>query len=396
MTRRALPGMAVACVLLGTSALPARAQSRPFAGYLQTVPLASGPTPLTGEGVGVFNRFRISAEPVLGDVSVNVAYEHLATVQQEDTLSGLGLGNAPGGAEWLDLQWTIAETEHAVWRHRFDRLAIGWAPSEAVELSAGRQVVSWGTTLFLTPADPFAPFDPADPFREFRAGVDAARVRVFPGPLSEIDVVVRATKTSVGEAVAALARGLTTWRNWELSGWGGSLYGEAAGAVGAAGSLGRWAVRGEAVLRERGDQVVVRGTIGLDRQFQAGGRDVFVVFEYQRDGLGAASPDEYPAVVQSETFARGEHQVLGRDETVVQASYQVHPLWSLAGLWLWNLNDRSALVAPSVAYSASDEASISGGVFFGIGDDRVTGARPLPSEYGLAGTTAYVSLSWFF
>jgi hypothetical protein len=142
--------------------------------------------------------------------------------------------------------------------------------------------------------------------------------------------------------------------------------------------------------------MVFRGTIGIDRQLQVRGRDLFLVAEYQRDGLGASTPDGYLSLVQSETFARGEHQVLGRDETVVQASYQVHPLWSLAGLWLWNLNDGSALVAPSVAYAAGNEASISGGVFFGVGDDRITDARPLPSEYGLAGTTAYVSLSWFF
>lgn len=394
--RRALPGLAAALALLGASAPPARAQSRPLTGYLQAVPLVSGPTPSTGAAVGAFNRFRISTGPVLGDVSFNVAYEQVATIQQENTLSGLGLGTVPGGAEWLDLQWTIVDRGHALWRHRFDRLAIGWAPSGSVELSAGRQVVSWGTTLFLTPADPFAPFDPADPFREFRAGVDAARVRISPGPLSEIDVVVRATKTAAGEKLAALARGLATWRRWEISGWGGSLYGEAAGAVGATGVLGRWAVRGEAVVRERGGEAVFRGTIGLDRQLQIHGRDLFLVVEYQRDGLGASSPDGYLSLVQSETFARGEHQVLGRDETVAQASYQVHPLWRLAGLWLWNLNDRSALVAPSVAYAASNEASISGGVFVGIGADRVTGARPLPSEYGLAGTTAYVSFSWFF
>ena len=93
---------------------------------------------------------------------------------------------------------------------------------------------------------------------------------------------------------------------------------------------------------------------------------------------------------------RDTRQVLGRDETVVQASYQLHPLWSLCGLWLWNLNDRSALVSPSFAYSAGDEASISGGVFIGTGDDEVTLTRALPSEYGFAGTTAFMSLSWFF
>ena len=47
------------------------------------------------------------------------------------------------------------------------------------DLIVGRQPVSWATTLFLTPADPFSPFDPADPFREYRGGVDAARLRVY-------------------------------------------------------------------------------------------------------------------------------------------------------------------------------------------------------------------------
>jgi hypothetical protein len=71
-------------------------------------------------------------------------------------------------------------------------------------------------------------------------------------------------------------------------------------------------------------------------------------------------------------------------------------LGNLAGLWIWNLNDRSALIAPSFAYSLSDDSSITGGFFLGIGDDEVTLARLVPSEYGLAGTSAFVSLSWFF
>ena len=81
---------------------------------------------------------------------------------------------------------------------------------------------------------------------------------------------------------------------------------------------------------------------------------------------------------------------------MVQASYQLHPLWGLDGVWIWNLNDRSALISPSLAHSLSDDASLTGGVFISIGDDEVTATRPVPSEYGLAGTTAFASLSWFF
>jgi hypothetical protein len=387
---------AVVVIVLVLSGTAAYAQTPLLTGYLQTVPLASSATDLTESNVNHFNRFRISSEPVFGPVRIEAAYEHVLTLRQRETPLGLGVGAVPGGGEWLDLQWTIAEEEHVLWQHRFDRLHVGWAPADNLELTAGRQAVSWGTTLFLTPSDPFSPFNPADPFRQFRAGIDAARVRMYPSTLSEIDIVVRPSDSEVGEELTALARGLTTWRNWELSGWGGSLYGDTAGAFGVTGALGTWALRGEAVVRSHRNDVVFRGTVGVDRQVQLRGRDLFVIIEYQRDNLGGTSPEEYLEILMSETFKRGEHQVFGRDETVLQASYQLHPLWSLSGLWLWNLNDRSALISPSVAYSAGDETTISGGVFLGFGASASTPERPLPSEFGLAGTTGYVSLSWFF
>ena len=122
------------------------------------------------------------------------------------------------------------------------------------------------TTLFLTPSDPFSPFDPTDPFREFRGGVDALRQRVYPGPLSEVDVVVRPTSTVAGDELTALGRGLATIRG-ELSGWAGVLYDEAAGAFGASGSLGSWALRGEGTLRDGAGDLVFRGSVGIDRRF---------------------------------------------------------------------------------------------------------------------------------
>ena len=231
----------------------------------------------------------------------------------------------------------------------------------------------------------------------YRAGVDAFRVRVYPGPLSEIDVVVRPTDTDVGEEVTALGRGLTTVKNWELSGWGGSLYGDVAGAFGAAGGLGAWAIRAEAVIRQIDETIVGRGTIGVDRAFfLADGRAISVAWEYQRDGLGATSPGDYLSILQSREFRRGEHQVFGRDETMVSGSIQLSPLWTAGNFVLWNLNDGSVLVAPNLAYSAGDNTAVAGGLYFGFGDTEVSEARPLPSEYGLAGITGFMQVSWFF
>ena len=383
-------------VLLLVAGRAVEAQPGPITAYVQTVPLWSDATPLTDGDLRTFNRIRLTIDQPVGPVSIVAAYEHVATFRRGSVAPGIGVGAVPGGGEALKLQWTVAAGDHVLWQHRFDRLQVGWSPVAGMEFTGGRQAVSWGTTLLLTPADPFVPFNPADPFREFRAGVDAARLRLYPGPLSELDVVVRPTDTAVGRELTALGRGLTTWRSWELSGWGGTLYGDAAGAFGAAGSVGPWAVRGEAVIREQEDGAAFRGTVGVDRLTQVSARDLYIVVEYQHDGFGAASVDQYPAVLQSDPFSRGELQILGRDETVVQASYQLHPLWSFAGVWLWNLHDRSALISPSFAYSLSDESSITGGVFLGIGDDEVTATRLVPSEYGPAGTTAFVSLSWFF
>ena len=395
---RGLLAAAAVLAVAGAGPGPARAQPSWLTGYLQTVPLFAGATPVTNASASGFNRLRLTTEPVFGPFAVEIAWDHALTVRQDDTDFSLlgGLGGVPGGGEWLELQWSAVDRDHFQWRHRLDRLNVAWQPNDVVELSVGRQAVSWGTTLFLTPADPFIPFSPADPFRVYRGGVDAARARIYPSPLSEIDLVVRPSRTPVGDETTALARGLTTWRNWEVSGWGGTLYGDAAGAVGAAGGLGAWAVRFEAVVRDFRGDVTGRGTIGLDRRLSVYGRDMGLVVEYQRDGLGAAAPEDFLRIFQSPEFLRAEYQVYGRDEAAVQASYQIHPLLSVAGLWLWNLNDRSAIVAPSFSYSASDETSIAGGVFFGTGADTVTSSQLPRSEYGLLSAVGYVSLTWFF
>ncbi len=375
------------------------AQPSWLSGYILTAPLFSGATKLAPSAASNFSRFRLSVEPSAGPLTLEVAYEHALSFRQFDVTPGFGLGGVQGGAEWWELQGTITSSgqEHIVWHHRFDRLNLGISASDAVDIRIGRQTVSWGTTNFLSPADPFVPFIPTDPFRVYRAGVDAFRVRVSPGPLSEIDVVLRPTDTDVGEEVTALGRGLTTVKNWELSGWGGSLYGDVAGAFGAAGGIGPWAIRAEAVVREIDQTVVGRGAIGVDRAFfLADGRAVTVAWEYQRDGLGATSPDEYLSILQSREFRRGEHQVFGRDEMMFSGALQLSPLWTASTLVLWNLNDESVLIAPNVAYSAGDNTAVAAGLYFGVGDTEITEAHPLPSEYGLAGVTGFMSVSWFY
>ncbi|NIR46378.1 MAG: hypothetical protein GWN99_18205 [Gemmatimonadetes bacterium] len=393
---RRAAAFALFVVLGGARAL--HAQLPEIRGYYLNVPTWSDSTAFATGGFGDLNRLRLMTGIRHADFALDVAYEQLLGLTQRAGGNPVAVfgGVVPGGGEWLPLEWTIESSDHVSWRHRFDRVSLSWTPGRTARAVAGRQAISWATTLYLTPADPFVPFDPSDPFREYRAGVDAIRLQLFPGPLSDIDLVVRVAEYSIGRTVTALARGRTVWRSWELSGWLGVLHDEAALAVGATGALGGVAVRGEAELRESGDDLVFRGTVGLDGRAQAFDRDLYYVFEYQRDGFGAAGPEELTRVVASDAFARGELQVLGRDELMAQGSYQLHPLWTLTLLALTNLDDPSLLLTPGVSHSLTDELTASGGLFLGFGADTPTRDVPLPSEYGLVPAFVYLSVTVFF
>jgi hypothetical protein len=394
--RRALAALILFSTLLGA---PAGAQLPWLRNYYLHVGLWSEANTFTPGGLGDLQRLRFMIDRRVGPFAAELAYEHLFTYRQR---AGAGVGGilaagvAPGGGEWIDLQWTIATGEHAEWRHRFDRLSVRFAPGDVFDVTLGRQTVSWATTLLLTPADPFAPFDPADPFREYRAGVDAIRLRAFPSPLGEIELVVRPSDTQLGETLTLAARGLGVVGGWELSGWAGVLHDHAAMAFGATTELGKLAIRFEGQLRDGDGDLVARGTIGLDTRFDLFDRDLYVAFEFQRDEFGAGGADELDEVVFSDAFARGELQVLGRDVVAAQATYQLHPLVTTNLLVLVNGNDPSALMAPAVTYSVSNEVTAGAGFFLGIGQGNVTPERPVPSEFGLVPTFVYASLSVFF
>jgi len=400
-----LPYLVLAVALLEVPA--SYAQIPTVRGYYLNVPLWSDSTPLGVGGLGNLQRLRLMTTPRLGSVELEIAYEHLLSYSERVASQPAGAilgGLTPGGGEYWSLQWTIEESDHWLWRHRFDRLYVKVAPDDALEVGFGRQTISWATTLFLTPADPFTPFDPADPFREYRAGVDALRIQVYPGPLSDLDFVVRPLEGPAGQTITLLTRGRSVWRSWEISVWAGVLHNGPAGALGFSGAVGTTALRGELSLRED-DDLVLRGTLGIDRRYSLFDRDLYLVLEYQHDDFGASNASDLLNVVLSDPFARGEMQVLGQDELAGQASYQVHPLLSASLLTLWNLSDTSALLAPTAAYSISNETILQAGAYLGLGKDLTEPPGPippaappaaLPSEYGITPTTVWLSVTAFF
>ena len=130
-----LLGLGLGLVLLLVAGRSVEAQPGPITGYVQTVPLWSDATALTDSDLKSFNRLRLSIDQPVGPVSIGAAYEHVVTNRLGSLVSGIGIGAVPSGGEALDLQWTIADDDHVLWQHRFDRLQVGWSPVAGMEFT---------------------------------------------------------------------------------------------------------------------------------------------------------------------------------------------------------------------------------------------------------------------
>ncbi|MDE2754525.1 MAG: hypothetical protein OXI83_18290 [Gemmatimonadota bacterium] len=404
---RRLPGARVlACATLlfqGLWPASGQGQGAGFSGSYLNVWTRVGNSVLSPASGSGFHRLRVMWAGDAGPAALDFAYEHTLSLREPGVLGAqfftAAAGTASGG-DWLELGGDLKTVDGIEWRHRFDRLSARFNLGDNADLVIGRQPVSWATTLFLTPSDPFSPFDPADPFREYRVGVDAARLRYYRGAFTQFEVVARPARAGLDGArtMTLLGRATTNRGGWDLGVWGGLVHDTFGAAASLSGSVGLWALRAEAAVRDFDDRLVARGTVGLDRTFPIAGRDLYVVIEYQRDELGAESPDDLVAAATSRAFTQGEMQVLGRDTGALQLSWQLHPLVSASTLFLGSLRDGSFMFGPGLSYSVTQGASFRIGAFTGVGEDATLagGILRFGSEYGSIPRFLYTSMNFFF
>ena len=391
--------IAAALLLLATT-LPSVAKGQlEVSAYVLGVGAYQGSSALGASGSTTLARTRLMPVLTSGGLTLDIAYEHV--LSQTPSSTGFSI-TAPGGSaartgDWLGLDWDLHSGSNTKWRHRLDRISLGFSGGP-LEVIIGRQAVSWATTLILTPADPFAPFNPSDPFLEYRGGIDALRVRVFTGPFSEIEAVVRPTETAFGTTVTALGRVQTSKGGWAFGTWAGMLHDQPAGALFTTGALKATAIRAELAIREHPNaEVTMRGAIGLDRFFTPGGKNLYFAVELQYDGFGAQNTSKLLETINSKPFIQGDMQTIGQWTVASQLSYQVHPLVGVSGLTLVNARDRSVLVSPGLNWSATSSLTVTAAAFRGLGAElALPGTLGLGSEYGFIPAIGYVSTSWFF
>ncbi len=92
-----------------------------------------------------------------------------------------------GNRAFFDWEWRPIDRERAVFAVVPDRLWIS-ASAGPLQATIGRQRVAWGTALVWNPVDLFNPSSPLDFDNEEKPGADAARVQLYLGPSSKLEL----------------------------------------------------------------------------------------------------------------------------------------------------------------------------------------------------------------
>ena len=130
-----------------------------------------------------------------------------------------------------------------------------------------------------------------------------------------------------------------------------------------AGDIGGAGIRGEALVSSdviNNAGYFIKWILGADYQFTD---KLYGLLEYYHNGQGSLDRNDY----DFNALEEGTILNLAKDYLVVSGSYQLSPLITLSLSSNSNFNDGSGYIAGTVAYSASDNTSLTFGSLYTYG-----------------------------
>lgn len=298
---------------------------------------------------------------------------------------------ATGGTRrLLELEAVVVDEADLRGILELDRLSVAWQRPD-FRLVAGRQAITWGVNVFWPVLDLFAPFPPERIDREYKPGVDALRLTVPFGGLSEVDLVGAVQGTSLRDdgSLGALAR--VHVGPADLGAMAGWFHGDVVVGGFVTADVRGTGLRAEVAFTDSGDAAdrardrasFWRATVGLDRQLTP---TLTLTAEAAWNGFGAGDADR---------LQRGEVTSLGRYYLGASLAWQAHPLVAITATVLANLDDGSLLLTPHLDWSLADNLGVTVGVVVGVGPGARADGTP-GSGYGAAADVAYVAVRAYF
>jgi len=268
-----------------------------------------------------------------------------------------------------------------------DRLGLRWS-NQNLDLTIGRQAINLATTFYFTPNDFFAPFAAQTFYRVYKPGVDALRVEIGLGELSQLSLISvlgyqKDTDSDTGWSNRPDGGRTSHLMQWSIANGtfestfllghvvdkniiGGALQGE----------LFEWlGIRMEghhAESQESGVDNYQQLSLGLEHRWE---NSLALRLELFHNGLGANTVSQYQQV--STTNAS---QYLARRYSALSGSYEITPLLTGEALLISNLDDHSQLISLNSIYSLSDESEMALSLSAPFGEKPENGT--ITSEFG--------------
>jgi hypothetical protein len=267
-----------------------------------------------------------------------------------------------------------------------DRLNVQFS-GDNINIKLGRQPINLATTYYFTPNDFFAPFAAQTFYRNYKPGVDAARLDWQWGELSQLSVytVLNYPTESINSTsrqsspnwsdTSILVRVSTLIDTFELALLFGEDQGDDIVGLDFQGELFDWlGVRGEGHLRfpdELSQSRDEKFSLALEHRFET---SLTIRLEQFHQSSGAGWQQDYALTRQNDRL------YLAKNYTALGASYEITPFLNGDAVWIYNQIDTSSLLALFTTYSLSDESELSLGANLPIGKQPQNGM--INSEFG--------------
>lgn len=361
--------------------------------------------PVSGEDyLGMVNkRLRLeSLISVSGKLSLQLAYDFSMGIQDQRLSFDIMDFLSEDQYRFADIDARIYPREEKAssfrMRQNLDRFYLHYR-ARVADVYIGRQVISWGSARVINPTDILLPFMFNELDKEERTGVDALRIRIPLGMMSELDIGFIAGKDFQSDQSAAYLRSKFYTFQSDISLLTLFYYNHFLAGLNVARSIGGAGVWLEAAYSvnnipdnddSAGNQYF-RLSAGTDYSLS---EKLYGFIEYHYNGAGSHQSRNYLKKFTSPAYLQGGVYLLGKHYLMPGFQYQLKPLILLSGQVLFNLSDRSAYYAPAVEYNIAPNIYIGGGAYVGAG--KAPEPFLLHSEFGTWPDFVYSSFRLYF
>ena len=326
-------------------------------------------------------------------VDSRIAYEQRAHWYSDATAGSANLlaNGAPPPYRITGLDWQIDDhTDKSAYHHEIDRgfvmIQRPWG-----NVSVGRQAIGLGRGVLFSAVDMFSPFSPVEVDREWRRGVDAARLEYTLTDTSSAELLGVFGETWEQSALLARIRGYVGAVDGEFllgKRANDTLFGASASA-----SVGDAEVHAELSVIDTpeqqthdflgNDHQAMMAVLGSSYTFDLG-NGLTVLGEYLYNGLGVKHATDLNMRLLDPNFQervlRGDMQVVSQQALALNLSYPVDPSVGASLLLLQNPVDASGLAIPNLSWDINADTRLLASVYLPWGEESSNGQ--LQSAYG--------------